>query len=95
MDRTVHSDSRTINNITAELVKTNMEVSYRRIKEIYVAKHNEIEKIEEKIAKLSEKIIPLKEEREVLENELNGIQQSYHNYCKETGLKPAFESFKG
>ena len=87
----LNQDSKTINNVTAELVKNKIEMSYRRIKQIYQNENNEIEKLEEKMVKLSEKLIPLKEERAVLENELSGIYDSYLRYCKETGLKVVFE----
>ena len=48
--------------------------------------------MEDKIAKMSEKMGDLKADRQQLEDELNGLYESYVLYCKETGLKPAFEN---
>lgn len=85
------SDVKNLTELTAELVKGKMELSYERIKQLYEIKNIEIEKMEDKMAKLSEKINDLKLDREQLEEELNGLYESYVCYCRETGLKPAFE----
>ncbi|MDQ7821536.1 MAG: hypothetical protein RDV48_01940 [Candidatus Eremiobacteraeota bacterium] len=82
---------KTLNNLTAELVKNKMELSYFRLKELYQIKNLEIEKMEEKMAKMNEKVNDLKMEREKLEDELNGLYESYICYCGETELQPAFE----
>ncbi len=84
-------DTSNLTELTAELVKNKMELSYERIKQLYEIKNIEIEKLEEKIAKITEKINDLKLDREQLEDELNGLYESYVVYCKETGLKPSFE----
>lgn len=84
-------DTSNFTELTAELVKNKMELSYERIKQLYEIKNIEIEKMEDKIGKITEKINDLKLDREQLEDELNGLYESYVVYCKETGLKPAFE----
>lgn len=86
IEKTETSD-KTINSVTAEILKSKIELSYRRIKELYEYKLSEIEKLEDKIAKVNEKLHSLKEERDKVEEELNGIYESYISYCQETGLK--------
>jgi len=88
---TNNSDMKSLNTLTAELVKNKMEMSYERIKQLYEIKNIEIEKMEDKMSKISEKINDLKLDREQLEDELNGLYESYVCYCRETELKPAFE----
>ncbi|MBR0519610.1 hypothetical protein IJJ97_07445 [bacterium] len=82
----------TLKSMTGELIKEKMEMSYDRIRQLYELKNIEIEKMEDKMAKMSEKIGDLKADRQQLEDELNGLYESYVLYCKETGLKPAFEN---
>ena len=82
----------TLKAMTGELIKEKMEMSYDRIRQLYELKNIEIEKMEDKIAKMSEKMGDLKADRQQLEEELNGLYESYVLYCKETGLKPAFEN---
>ncbi len=82
----------TLKTMTGELIKEKMEMSYDRIRQLYELKNIEIEKMEDKIAKMSEKMGDLKADRQQLEDELNGLYESYVLYCKETGLKPAFEN---
>jgi molecular chaperone GrpE (heat shock protein) len=92
MDRTaVDTDKKTLNGLTAEMVKSKMEQSHRRLKELYALRIGELEKLEEKIGKLTEKRLNMKEELETLEEELTGLQESYYSYCKETGLKAILE----
>lgn len=80
-----------LNDLTAELVKGKMELSYERIKQLYEIKNLEIEKLEDKMNKMNEKLHDYKMDREQLEDELNGLYESYVCYCRETGMKPAFE----
>jgi len=92
MEKTaVDTDKKTLNNLTAEIVKSKMEQSHRRLKELYAVRIGELEKMEEKIGKLTEKRLNLKEELENLEEELTGLQESYYSYCRETGLKSVLE----
>ncbi|GEM_PF-1718847 len=92
MDRTaINTDKKTLNNLTAEMVKSKMEQSHRRLKELYAVRIGELEKLEEKVGKLTEKRLNLKEELENLEEELSGLQESYHSYCSETGMKSVIE----
>ena len=81
----------TLKAFTGDLIKENMDMSYDRIRQLYELKNIEIEKMEDKIAKMNEKISDLKLDRQQLEDELNGLYESYITYCRETGFKPAFE----
>lgn len=84
----------TLTNLTAERVKSNTESSYVLLKELYSLKTDDIDKTEDKIAKLSEKLVDMKFAREELGEQLNSLQASYQDYCKETGMEASFETFK-
>lgn len=81
----------TLNELTGELVKEKMEMSYQRIRQLYEIKNIEIEKLEDKMGKMSEKLSDIKADRQQLEDELNSLYESYVAYCRETGLNPSFE----
>lgn len=68
----------------AQMVGAKLKKSFQRVKEVWGDKNRDIRKIEKKLEKLNEQLFELKEERENLENELEGIRETYKVFCEQT-----------
>ena len=75
-----------VESLTVSQVGQKLKNSFKRIKGIWDERNREIRKNEKKMEKLNEQMFELKEDRENLENELEGIRQTYADFCKQTGI---------
>ncbi len=75
-----------IDDITAQTVAQKLKNSFKRIKGFWDDTNRAIRRGEKKMDKLNEQMFELKEERENLENELEGIRNTYLTFCEQAGI---------
>ena len=75
-----------IDDITAQTVAQKLKNSFKRIKGFWDDTNRAIRRGEKKMEKLNEQMFELKEERENLENELEGIRNTYLTFCEQAGI---------
>lgn len=73
--------------VTFEMVGQKLRSAFNRIKAMWEDKNREIRKIESKMEKMNEQLFELKQEREVLENEIEGIRTTYEAFSDKTGVR--------
>lgn len=76
-----------VNEVTARQVGLKLKNAFNRIKSVWDEKNREIKKIEKKMEKYQEQLFELKEEREMIEDDLEGIRNTYASFCEQTGVE--------
>ncbi len=75
-----------IMDTTAQTVAQKLKNSFKRIKGFWDDTNRAIRRGEKKMEKLNEQMFELREERENLENELEGIRNTYQTFCEQAGI---------